>query len=67
MEEGSPVVEFRIHDAACGVESSTVTCRMPMKRVDLTGSGEGYVPDANRFARAFENACAAFKREFERV
>lgn len=37
-----------------------------MKRVDLTGSGEWYVPDAGRFARAFENACAAFKREFER-
>ena len=66
MEEGSPVVEFRIHDAACGVESATVSCRMPMKRVDLTGSGEGYVPDAGRFAIAFENACAAFKREFER-
>ena len=66
MDKCSPVVEFRIHDAACGVESATVSCRMPMKRVDLTGSGEGYVPDAGRFATAFENACAAFKREFER-
>lgn len=67
MEDGSPVVEFRIHDAACGVESATVSCRMPMKRVDLTGSGEGYVPDASRFNIAFENACRAFKREFERA
>lgn len=66
VDKCSPVVEFRIHDAACGVESATVSCRMPMKRVDLTGSCEGYVPDAGRFARAFENACAAFKREFER-
>ena len=67
MEDGSPFVEFRIHDAACDVESATVSCRMPMKRVDLTGSGEGYVPDANRFARTFENACRAFRREFKRV
>ena len=67
MEDGSPVVEFRIHDAACGVESATVSCRMPMKRVDLTGSGEGYVPDSIRFNIAFENACRAFKREFERA
>ena len=67
MEDGSPVVEFRIHDAACGVESATVSCRMPMKRVDLTGSGEGYVPDSSRFNIAFENACRAFKREFERA
>lgn len=66
MEDCSPVVEFRIHDAACGVESATVSCRMPMKRVDLNGSGEGYVPDAGRFASAFERACQAFKREFER-
>ena len=67
MEDGSPVVEFRIHDAACGVESATVSCRMPMKRVDLTGSGEGYGPDSGRFNIAFENACRAFKREFERA
>lgn len=67
MEDCSPVVEFRIHNAACGVESATVSCRMPMKRVDLTGSGEGYVPDSGRFNIAFENACRAFKREFERV
>lgn len=44
-----------------------MSCRMPMKRVDLTGSGEGYVPDSGRFNIAFENACRAFKREFERV
>ena len=62
MDDGSPVVEFRIHDAACGVESATVSCRMPMKRVDLTGSGEGYVPDANRFAHAFSNARASGSR-----